>query len=100
MIIKSFETKDGARSIDNLKITIDVTGSFVAIASSDNIIRIRKSMNGKVVAQIYGSQITSMFYTLDNKNLVVSNLDGCVLIWKLSSKIKVFKIAIILYIRV
>ena len=33
-----------------------------------------------------------MFFTIDNKNLIVAHLDGCVAIWKLNSKIKVYYI--------
>lgn len=61
----------------------DSTGVFIAMASSDNIIRIWNVETGKIEKQMraHAATITSVSYTAGNRYLVSSSADGSIIIW-------------------
>lgn len=88
-IVRIFDTYENHLPINNLKMVIDSSGSYMAVTSDDNLLRIRKFKSGKTVAEAYAGEITGLFFTFDNKHIMISNSDACIMIWKLTNKIKV-----------
>lgn len=69
------ETKDVDKdnkiiSLDNLKLSIDSSGSYMACANNDKTIRIRETSTGNVVSTLnVGDQITGISFSFNNKVL-------------------------------
>ena len=57
IIIKTIETFENHKPIINYKLVIDSSGSYLAVASEDKMLRIRKFNSGKTIATAYSSSI-------------------------------------------
>jgi len=84
-----YETKDediNAKNtyLDNLKVAVDITGSYIAVSNKDGTVRIRDYYTGNLVAKINcGDLSTGICFTQNNKNLITTTADGCILSWAL-----------------
>jgi WD40 repeat protein len=64
-------------------ITFDSTGNYIAMGSTDNLIRIWSMETGKIVKQMEGhhAQITSIAFAAGDKYMVSSSEDGSIIVW-------------------
>eukprot|EP01012_Entosiphon_sulcatum_P016724 TRINITY_DN21614_c0_g1_i1.p1 TRINITY_DN21614_c0_g1~~TRINITY_DN21614_c0_g1_i1.p1 ORF type:complete len:1137 (-),score=150.84 TRINITY_DN21614_c0_g1_i1:21-3404(-) len=78
-----------AINADVLCVDMDGTGSFVAAAFSDNIIRIFDFFSGHCVekAQGHSSTIAGVCFSQKNARLYSVASDGCVICWELGSHV-------------
>lgn len=93
--LKTIETKEEDKltgkvlPLDNLKISVDSSGTYIAVSNNDKIVRIRDFNTGNLVAKVTcGDIITSLAFTQNSKYLITASSKGCIYIWKLSQEIK------------
>ena len=91
----TIETKEEDKStgkflpLDNLKISVDSSGTYIAVSNNDKVVRIRDFNTGNMVARVScGDIITSLAFTQNSKYLITASSKGCIYIWKLSQEIK------------
>ena len=85
------EDKNSGKAIglDNLRVTVDGSGSYVAVSNSDKVVRIRDFASGNIVAKAScGDITTSLCFAMNSKQLITVTAKGCIYIWKLSQEIK------------
>ena len=87
----SWESKDEYKinTLENQKMTLDATGSFMAVYNNDKVLRVRDCHNNNVIAKLkQGDAVSGMMYTFNNRNFITTGHDGCIFIWKLSQEVK------------
>ena len=69
------ETKDDKKEnfIDNLNISIDQSGCYMAVINNDKCLRIRDIQSNSVVGKINNiTNPTGMIYTMNNKHMITT----------------------------
>ncbi|XP_067941965.1 mitogen-activated protein kinase-binding protein 1-like [Watersipora subatra] len=72
-----------------VKLTIDNTGTFLAVSCSDKSIAIIEFQTGEIVATLVGHSelITSLKFTNDCAYLISASADGCMFLWRLDDRL-------------
>ncbi|KAJ3229901.1 hypothetical protein HDU78_008779 [Chytriomyces hyalinus] len=87
-VIDGSSDKDDASSTASpgglLKIHLDPSGLYAAVAAADKCIRIVEVATGNVVASMLGHSevVTGVKFSFDGKWIVSTSSDGCVFVWK------------------
>ncbi|KAJ3229719.1 mitogen-activated protein kinase binding protein 1 [Chytriomyces hyalinus] len=87
-VIDGYSDKDDASSTSSpgglLKIHLDPSGLYAAVAAADKCIRIVEVATGNVVASMVGHSevVTGVKFSFDGKWIVSTSSDGCVFVWK------------------
>ncbi|KAJ3252634.1 hypothetical protein HDU77_005036 [Chytriomyces hyalinus] len=87
-VIDGSSDKDDASSTSSpgglLKIHLDPSGLYAAVAAADKCIRIVEVATGNVVASMVGHSevVTGVKFSFDGKWIVSTSSDGCVFVWK------------------
>ena len=87
-IKSSFETKEeeGGKivAIENMRVSVDVSGCYIASCHRDGSIRIRDYSTGHLISKVNcGDFITGIVFSQNNKNLIAATTDGCIFFWRL-----------------
>ncbi|KAI8831545.1 WD40-repeat-containing domain protein [Chytriomyces cf. hyalinus JEL632] len=87
-VIDGSSDKDDASSTSSpgglLKMHLDPSGLYAAVAAADKCIRIVEVATGNVVASMLGHSevVTGVKFSFDGKWIVSTSSDGCVFVWK------------------
>eukprot|EP00828_Plagiopyla_frontata_P007889 TRINITY_DN13827_c0_g1_i2.p1 TRINITY_DN13827_c0_g1~~TRINITY_DN13827_c0_g1_i2.p1 ORF type:complete len:627 (+),score=118.11 TRINITY_DN13827_c0_g1_i2:301-2181(+) len=90
------ETKETDKStskpfyLDNLRIALDSSGTFLAVSNQDKTVRIRDlSQSGAVIASTtIGNIVTGISFANATQQLITSTVEGFICVWKLSEEMK------------
>lgn len=87
-IKSSFETKEeeGGKiaATENMRVCVDLSGSYIASCHRDGSIRIRDYNTGQLVSKVHcGDFITGIIFCQNNKSLIAVTTDGCMFFWRL-----------------
>ena len=71
------------------KVQLDPAGIFVATSGDDRYLRLFDFFSGECLCRVpgHGELVTQIRFMHDCKRLVTTSGDGCIMVWKLSSKL-------------
>lgn len=76
--------------MDNLRICIDSTGTYIATSNDDKCIRLRDYYNGNLICKVLlGDICTGMCFTPNNTHFITVTSEGLIIIWKLPNDINI-----------
>jgi WD40 repeat protein len=83
----SWESRDDhqIKSLDNMKLALDCSGTYLAVYNSDKVVRVRDSHNNVVARLRQGDTLTGMLF---NKYFITTGYDGCIFVWRLSQDVR------------